>query len=96
MTGRQFIDGDGVIYERDRAGDLVAVGHQPPPRPAPGALCADHGEPFGYTAGACTPCMADWRSGERPAAFIGLHFDPDDPHELHNDEPAAPTDWSKQ
>jgi hypothetical protein len=76
VTCRQFVDGDGVIYERDRAGDLVAVGHQPPSRPAPGALCVDHAEPYGWRADACPDCVSEVLGGHRKPEYVGLH-DPD-------------------
>ena len=76
MTGRQFVDDDGVIYERDRAGDLVAVGREPPPRPAPGALCVDHADPYSWPAAKCPDCISEVLGGHRKPEYSGLH-DPD-------------------
>lgn len=76
------VDRDGTRYERDRTGELVPVvpASEPVALPvwhlAPGQLCENHSEPYGYPADACPPCVADYLSGERPAAFIGRHYDP--------------------
>lgn len=70
------VDRDGTLYERDRSGDLVPVGHRPPPRPAPGAICVDHAEPYRWPADSCPACISEVLGGDRRPEYVGLH-DPD-------------------
>lgn len=72
--GRQIADDDGTLYERDRDGEMVPVGRVAPRPLRPGALCEDHGEPYGYKAASCPDCISEALAGDRPRAYIGRHF----------------------
>ncbi len=74
--GRQVVDEDGTIYERDRDGDMVPVGHIEPAPMLAGVLCEEHGE-YGYEGIACPCCISETLAGERPRAFIGHKFESD-------------------